>query len=190
MRPRPTGLLLAGGRGQRMGGVDKGLQHYQGQPLALQVLARLRPQVDRVLVSANRHQDVYAEWCDTVLADRLADYPGPLAGIDAALCGLGADEWLLTAACDLPELPLDLGDRLAAGLAGRPAAIARSGGRLHPTCALLHASLGPGLAAYLADGGRRVQAWLLEQCHAAVVDFDDAAAFRNVNTLEDLNGPA
>lgn len=173
-----------------MGGVDKGLQPYQGQPLAQQVLARLRPQVGRVLISANRHHDVYAAWCDAVLADRLADYPGPLAGIDAALCGLGPDEWLLTAPCDLPQLPLDLGDRLAAGLGKRPAAVARAEGRVHPTCALLHASLGPGLAAYLADGGRRVQAWLLEQCQAAVVDFDDAAAFHNVNTLEDLNGPA
>ncbi|MBV8629034.1 MAG: molybdenum cofactor guanylyltransferase, partial [Paraburkholderia sp.] len=106
-----TGLVLAGGRATRMGGVDKGLQQLHGEPLALHVLKRLAPQCGAVLISANRHADRYAElgapFGATVIADTLPDFPGPLAGL---LAGLRAakTEFVLSAPCDTPNLPVDL----------------------------------------------------------------------------------
>ncbi|WP_322046202.1 molybdenum cofactor guanylyltransferase MobA [Paraburkholderia sp. J67] len=190
-----TGLVLAGGRGQRMGGADKGLQRLHGQPLAAHVLARLAPQVGTLVISANRNHDVYASlgapWQAQVLADTLPDYPGPLAGL---LAGLRAARtpWLLSAPCDSPWLPADLGLRLAEAAVANGAAIAtatttNAAGEvsLHPVFALLHTSLADDLAAFLDAGERKVRAWYARHT-AAEVDFADEGAFYNVNSLQEL----
>jgi len=118
-----TGLILAGGRGSRMGGVDKGLQNFRGMPLALHALMRLSPQVGSVMINANRNLSAYESFGMPVWPDGLADYAGPLAGF---LCGLERCEtpWLLTVPCDTPLFPADLASRLAAAAAIQGADIA------------------------------------------------------------------
>ena len=196
-RPAPsvhtvTGLVLAGGRGARMGGVDKGLQPWRGRPLAAHAVARLAPQVAGVMISANRNAAAYAALAARVLADEQPDFPGPLAGI---LAGLRAapTPWLAVVPCDAPRLPADLVARLAAGLAdGAGGAVARrthadGRQRLEPVCCLLSTALVDDLAAALAAGQRKVEAWVAR--HAVPVDFDrpgDADAFANFNTLAEL----
>jgi molybdenum cofactor guanylyltransferase len=182
-----TGLVLAGGRGQRLGGVDKGLQPWRGKPLVDHALERLAPQVGTVLVSANRNAADYAARDVRVLADASDDFPGPLAGI---LAGLRAatTPWLAVVPCDSPRLPLDLVERLAGGLAGSTGAVVqREDGRLEPVCCLLSTALADDLATYLAEGGRKVEGWV--SGHAAKVRFDrpdDAAGFANLNTPDDF----
>jgi molybdopterin-guanine dinucleotide biosynthesis protein A len=195
-----TGLVLAGGRGQRMGGVDKGLQPFRGRPLAAHAIARLAPQVHEILVSANRNVDAYAALAARALVDDASDalesYPGPLAGI---LAGLRAARtpWLAVVPCDAPFLPLDLVARLARAAAGGTGAVVQRdhGGqgerdlRLEPVCCLLATSLSDDLAGYLASGRRKVEGWVAQ--HAVPVLFDradDAAAFANFNTLDELGG--
>ena len=184
---RVVGLLLAGGLARRMGGVDKGLQAWRGQPLAAHVLQALRPQVARLLVSANRNAAAYAAFGCPVLPDPEGlEFAGPLAGMLTGLRALGEGEkWLLTAPCDAPRLPADLGRRLLD--AARPHGLAfAQAGREHPTHALLHARLQAPLAAYLQGGGRAVLAWMRARAHG-VAHFDDEAAFSNFNHLEDLH---
>ena len=191
MRPPPapdaiTGLILAGGRGQRMGGVDKGLQPWRAQPLVDHALARLAPQVSGVMISANRNAADYATRAARVLADASDDFPGPLAGI---LAGLRAcpTPWLAVVPCDSPQLPTDLVARLARGLGDAPAAVVQRELRLEPVCCLLSTALADDLERTLAEGGRKVEGWVAR--HATPVAFDrpeDAAAFANVNTLADL----
>ncbi|PLZ02479.1 molybdenum cofactor guanylyltransferase MobA [Burkholderia sp. WAC0059] len=192
-----TGLVLAGGRGQRMGGLDKGLQTLRGKPLAVHVVERLAPQVGALLISANRHRDEYATlgtpWRATVVGDSLPDYPGPLAGLLAGLQAARTD-WLLTAPCDSPWLPADLAARLAAALDDQPADIATVRTRaadgqpsLHPVFALLRTSLAADLAASLAAGERKVRAWYARH-RATEVDFADERAFYNINSLQELAG--
>ncbi|TSH89176.1 molybdenum cofactor guanylyltransferase [Verticiella sediminum] len=181
-----TGLILAGGQGRRMGGVDKGLLELQGRPLVAHVHARFAPQVHSVWISANRNQGLYAAWAERVVPDLpgLADC-GPLGGIAAALAAVDTP-WLASVACDMPHLPEDLVARLADTVgAGAPAAVAEAAGRLHPVCMLVPATLGPGLQAWLAGGERRVQAWL-QKIGAARVAFPDEHTFANVNTPDDL----
>jgi len=186
-----TGLVLAGGRGQRLGGVDKGLQPWHGRPLVDHAIARLAPQVGELMISANRHAADYAARGARVLADASGDFPGPLAGVLAGLRA-AATPWLAVVPCDAPLLPLDLVERLAGGLGdGRAAVVQRDRGglgpRLEPVCCLLSTALADDLAQYLGEGGRQVEAWLVR--HAAPVRFDrpeDAAAFANINTPDDL----
>ena len=183
-----TGLILAGGRGQRLGGVDKGLQPWRGTPLVDHALARLAPQVRSVMISANRNPDAYASRGVRVLADASDDFPGPLAGI---LAGLRAapTPWLAVVPCDSPSLPRDLVERLAHGLGDARGAVVQRNERLEPVCCLLSTSLGDDLQGYLAEGGRKVEGWVAR--HAAPVAFDradDAAAFANINTPDDLAG--
>ncbi|WP_233863809.1 molybdenum cofactor guanylyltransferase MobA [Paraburkholderia adhaesiva] len=190
-----TGLVLAGGRGQRMGGADKGLQVLRGQPLAAHVLARLAPQVGELAISANRHTDTYAAlgapWHAAVLADTLPDFPGPLAGL---LAGLQASHtnWLLAVPCDSPWLPADLAAHLAAAALAQDADIAtvtttNAAGdvSLHPVFALVRTSLADDLAAFLHAGERKVRAWYAR--HKTVeVPFADERAFYNINSLQEL----
>ena len=186
-----TGLILAGGRGQRMGGVDKGLQPWRGLPLVDHALARLAPQVREVMISANRNAAQYAARTARVLADESGDFHGPLAGILAGLRA-AATPWLASVPCDSPQLPPDLVERLARGLGDAPGAVVQrdrgvDGVRLEPVCCLLSTALADDLARYLAEGGRKVEGWVSR--HAVPVRFDrpdDAAAFANVNTLADL----
>ncbi|HEY9107789.1 MAG TPA: molybdenum cofactor guanylyltransferase MobA [Roseateles sp.] len=180
-------LVLAGGRGTRMGGVDKGLQLLDGRPLAAHVIDRLAPQADRVFVSANRHLDAYAALGPTVLTDPPGlEFAGPLAGMLAGLNALPDDAWLLTAPCDGPHLPVDLAKRLLAKAEPHGLAFARAA-REHPTHALLHVRLREPLAAHLHGGGRSVLGWMRLLPHG-VAQFGDEAAFANLNTLADLHG--
>ena len=191
-----TGLVLAGGAARRMGGADKGLQCFQGQPLAQRAALRLVPQVARVLISANRHLDVYRRWDWPVITDLPGHASqGPLAGI---LAGLAActTPWLACVPCDVPHFPIDLVARLAAQVEQAKGTLVvyatapdgptpHTPARRHPTCCLLHTALRQPLASYLQDGGRRLDAWMRSQPHAEVC-FDDAGAFVNLNTLADL----
>ena len=182
-----TGVILAGGRARRMGGLDKGLLPLDARPLVAHVLERLTPQVQRVLVSANRNLDRYAELTGAeVLADDVPGFAGPLAGIASALRRTSTP-YLLTVACDAPLLPTDLGRRLHAALKASPApmAVAHDGRRLQPLFALMDRAVLPGLLAYLAAGGRKVEDWVRQQ-GPRIVDFSDqAAAFVNLNTPSD-----
>jgi molybdenum cofactor guanylyltransferase len=185
-----TGLVLAGGRGSRMGGVDKGLQDYRGQPLARHALQRLAPQVGRVMINANRNLTVYRSMGIAVWPDEMEDYPGPLAGM---LAGLAHCEtpYLVTVPCDTPNFPLDLVERLAVGLAGDGAdmAIACTRGTdrplPQPVFCLMKVSLLDSLRAFVASGQRKTGLWAHES-HGARVLFDDEAAFFNINTLGEL----
>lgn len=185
-----TGLILAGGRGSRMGGVDKGLQDHLGVPLALHALRRLAPQVGTVMINANRNLDVYASMGVPVWPDEIPDYAGPLAGM---LSGLAHCEtpYLATVPCDTPNFPLDLVERLCRGLTeidGEMAmAFTREGGapRRQPVFSLMKTSVRESLAAYVASGQGNVGFWAGQQRCARVV-FEDGSAFFNANTPADL----
>ena len=185
-----SGLILAGGRGTRMGHVDKGLQPFGGTTMAAHVLARLAPQVATVAINANRNPDAYAAYGVPVWPDDTPDYAGPLAGLQVGLRRC-ATTYLLTAPCDSPFLPEDLAARLLDGLraAGADLAVAvteEDGQRqVHPVFCLLKASLEPVLSAYLDGGGRRMDGWY-DRIKVAEVVFDDADAFRNINTPDEL----
>jgi molybdopterin-guanine dinucleotide biosynthesis protein A len=194
MNPDITGLVLAGGRGLRMGGLDKGLQEFHGIPLALHALQRLRPQVGQVLINANRHHEAYRTFGAPVVADASADFAGPMAGVLAGLHHC-TTPWLLVVPCDAPWFPLDLASRLAAAAAraGAKAAVAQDHdaqgqARLQPVFCLVHVSLRGSLQAWLDGGGRKARSWL-EAEHAAQAMFvgpGDAQAFFNANTPADL----
>ncbi len=186
-----TGLILAGGRATRMGGVDKGLQLLQGEPMAARVLRRMRPQVGSLMINANRNLDEYEKLGVPVFADEIEGYAGPLAGVHAGLLRCKT-EFLATAPCDSPLLPTDLVKRLAQALevSGADAALAVSGDaahkRRHPVFMLIRTSLSQPLADYLLAGGRKLDTWL-ESLRSVEVAFGDEAAFVNVNTAGDLD---
>ncbi|MBT0959900.1 molybdenum cofactor guanylyltransferase MobA [Denitromonas iodatirespirans] len=186
---RVTGLVLAGGLGRRMGGADKGLIMLDGRPMIDHVLARLQPQVDELLINANRNTDTYARFGIPVLADRHSGFVGPLAGLDAGLAHLGeADGWVVTCPCDSPFVPPDLVARLmaAAHEAEADVAIARAEGQLQPVFLLAHTRTAGALRAYLAAGERKIDRWVFTQAHA-IADFDDCPeAFANINTIDEL----
>ncbi len=195
-----TGLVLAGGRGTRMGGVDKGLLPFRGLPLAQHALQRLAPQVGSCVINANRHLGRYAQFGVPVYPDSLADYAGPLAGF---LCGLAhcSTPWLLTVPCDTPLFPHDLAQRLAQAAAAGDAQIAFAAGletdamgqarwRDQPVFCLLQAALLPSLQRYTAEGGRKIDTWARAQrCISVAFDQpgDAVHAFANANTPEELH---
>lgn len=185
-----TGLVLAGGRGSRMGGVDKGLQPWLGEPLAMNALRRLSPQVGGLMVNANRSLDVYEAMGVPVWPDPVADYPGPLAGFLAGLAHC-ATPWMVTVPCDSPRFPSDLVARLARSAADADAEIAmattREDGRTQaqPVFCLLRTSLAESLARFIQDGQHQVRRWTAQHRCVEVL-FDDADAFFNANTLEEL----
>ena len=194
-----TGLILAGGRGTRMGGVDKGLQNFNGIPLALHTLMRLGPQVETVMVNANRNLSAYESFGASVWPDASADFAGPLSGF---LVGLERAEtpYLLTVPCDTPRLPLDLAERLARALVREGADIAmaaapetKSDGstevRAQPVFCLLKIELSESLVVFTHAGGRKIDAWTAQH-KTVLVPFDaptdDTLAFANINTLTEL----
>ena len=187
-RPLLTGLILAGGRAERMGGRDKGLLPLAGEPLIAHGIRRLKPQVAEVVISANRNLETYREQGCRVISDDLQmRFWGPLAGM---LAGMRVMEtpWLLTAPCDSPLLPPDYAARMWAALTREQAtaAVAVDGGRWQPVFALLSVDLREDLAAWLATGEGGVSRWLQRQ-RPALVDFADRPAlFHNVNAPEDL----
>ena len=182
---RVAAVVLAGGQGRRMGGADKGLVEYRGRPLVAWALSALAPQVDELVVSANRNLETYEAYGHRVLADTLPGYPGPLAGVLAALEAVRAD-WLLVAPCDTPHLPADLAARLlaAARREGAVLAVAADEGRVHHSCFIVRTDQRDNLAAYLARGERAVRHW--QAGLAPVTVRFDAAGFANVNAPEDL----
>lgn len=185
-----TGLVLAGGRGSRMGGVDKGLQNHRGMPLALHALLRLQPQVGTVIINANRNLAAYEAMGAPVWPDPIDGYAGPLAGL---LAGLEHTEtaWLVTVPCDTPGFPDNLVERLAAAAAAQDAEIAMAATledgqvRTQPVFALLRTDLLESLVAFLHSGERKTGAWIAQHRVAKVV-FDEAAAFFNANTADEL----
>jgi molybdopterin-guanine dinucleotide biosynthesis protein A len=183
---RVAAVILAGGQGSRMGGADKGLVEYRDRPLIEWALDVLRPQVDELVISANRNLDTYAAYGPRVLPDTLPDYPGPLAGILAAMQSVTAD-WLVVVPCDTPHLPGDLVARLrqAAQQAHVPLAIAADDTHTHHTCFIVRIDQRDALAAFLARGERAVRRWQAE-LPSTTVQFD-AAAFANLNRPEDLS---
>lgn len=187
-QPPISAIILAGGAGRRMGGQDKGLVKFHDLPLVAHVLARILPQVDEILISANRNLDDYRALGYPVVIDALDGFQGPLAGV---LAGLHAahHEWVLTAPCDTPQLPADLVQHLAAPLLTGHAkiVIASAGGRAHPAIMICARRLADDLGKYLAEGGRAVHAWQARH-RTATIEFPDAAAFINVNQPEDLSG--
>ena len=182
------GLILAGGRGARMGEADKGWVELAGRPLVAHVAARLAPQVDALLVSANRNADRYAAYGRVVPdAPALDAWSGPLAGVAAGLAAW-TGEWLVTVPCDTPFLPTDLAARLlaAAHAAGAPLAVAAAGGRRHSVCMAVRTALLADLDDYLRGGERKVELWQARVGAVEVVFNEDPGAFLNVNTPQDL----
>jgi molybdopterin-guanine dinucleotide biosynthesis protein A len=185
-----TGLVLAGGRGSRMGGVDKGLQVHLGLPLAQHALRRLAPQVGQLMINANRNLSTYESLGAPVWPDDVPDFPGPLAGM---LAGLAHCEttYLTTVPCDTPNFPVDLVARLARGLSDgggdMATAYTRDGAELfaQPVFCLMKASLRDSLHAFVHSGQRKTGLFARQHRGAEVV-FEDAAAFFNVNTLAEL----
>jgi molybdopterin-guanine dinucleotide biosynthesis protein A len=194
-----TGLILAGGRGSRMGGVDKGLQNFNGIPLALHTLMRLGPQVESVMVNANRNLSAYESFGASVWPDASADFAGPLSGF---LVGLERAEtpYVLTVPCDTPRLPLDLAERLAEALVREDADIAMAAApendehgqtqiRTQPVFCLMKIEMSESLVKFIHAGGRKIDAWTAQH-KTVVVPFgalsDDPLAFANVNTLTEL----
>lgn len=181
-----TGLILAGGRGSRMGGVDKGLQNYQGMPMALHAVMRLAPQVGQLMINANRNLAAYESFGVPVWPDALPDFAGPLAGF---LAGLERCEtaYMVTVPCDSPLFPQDLVERLAHALEAADAevAMARTGDQVQPVFTLMKASLLESLVRFTQSGGRKIDLWTA--LHRTVeVKFDDESAFFNANTLDEL----
>ncbi len=185
-----TGLVLCGGRGTRMGGVDKGLQNHLGVPLALHALMRLQPQVGGCILNANRNLGAYEAFGAPVFPDTIGDHAGPLAGWLAGLEQCDT-EYMVTVPCDTPNFPLDLVTRLAAALVDNDADLAMAAtldnGRTmaQPVFCLLKSGLIESLLHYLNGGGRKIDTWTGQQRQVQVV-FDDAQAFFNANTLAEL----
>ena len=181
-----TGIVLAGGQGRRMGGVDKGLQPFRGKPMAQWAIERLAPQVEELIVNANQHPVEYARFGYRVVPDELAGFAGPLAGLHAGMKA-ARHELVVTAPCDSPFLPLDLVARLRRALGPNQLAVAKTGDQPHPVFSLALRAVLPHLEAFLAAGGRKIDAWYAT-LKVAEVSFDDEAdAFRNINTRQELD---
>lgn len=184
---RITGLVLAGGLGRRMGGVDKGLSLLDGEPLVEHIIRRLAPQVGQLIINANQNHDIYAGFGYPVVGDRIEGHAGPLAGLEAGLAAC-TTPYLLTVPCDSPLLPADLVSRLAACLTAHKAsiAVARTGEQLHPVFSLIRSDELPELQAFINAGGRRMEAWLRRLCWAPCPFDDCPEAFANINTPDEL----
>lgn len=181
-----TGILLAGGQGRRMGMVDKGLQLLHGEPMVAAVLARFAPQVDEVLINANQNLEAYRAFGRRVVPDAIGGFAGPLAGLHAGLSA-ASHPLVLTAPCDSPFLPLDLFSRLKDAMKENDLAVAKTGDQPHPVFALVRQSVRQNLEDFLAGGGRKIDAWYAS-LRVIEVPFDDEAdAFRNINTREELD---
>lgn len=166
-----------------MGGRDKGLVIYRGRPLVDHVILRLTPQVDEIIISANRNLDKYVRYGYPVVTDTLPDFQGPLAGVLSGLQS-ASRELVLTVPCDMPHLPGDLASRLLAGAEEKRIVVATDTARTHPAVMLIHASLADELADYLQSGGRSVHGFQ-ERVGFSAVCFD-AANMRNINSLDEL----
>lgn len=180
-----SGIVLAGGLGRRMGGVDKGLQLLHGRPMIAHVLARLAPQVDDIVINANQNHERYAAFGHRVVPDEIGGFAGPLAGLHAGL-GAISHPLAVTVPCDSPFLPPDLVARLERHLGANDLAVAKTGEQPHPVFALVRRAVAANLEAFLKSGGRKIDAWYASLNVVEVLFDDEADAFRNINTLEEL----
>jgi len=183
-----TGVILAGGQGRRMGGVDKGLKVLHGKPMVAWVLERFAPQVDEVLINANQNLERYAALGHRVIPDEIAGYAGPLAGLHRGLTE-AAHPFVATVPCDSPFLPRDLVPRLRAALERNEAeiAVAKTGEQPHPVFCLCRKRVLPGLTDFLAAGGRKIDAWYAKLKVVEVAFNDNPDGFSNINTGEELS---
>ncbi|MBK8319602.1 MAG: molybdenum cofactor guanylyltransferase [Betaproteobacteria bacterium] len=186
-KPQITGVVLAGGLGRRMGGTDKGLQELRGQPMVHWVIERLAPQVDELLINANQNGERYAAFGHRVVPDQIPGFAGPLAGLHAALA-TATHPLVATAPCDSPFLPADLISRLFSALTAADAdlAVAKTFDQAHPVFCLCRRSVLPHLTEFLESGGRKVDRWYSTLNIVEVAFDDEADAFENINTHEEL----
>jgi molybdopterin-guanine dinucleotide biosynthesis protein A len=184
-----TGVILAGGQGSRMGGVDKGLQPFGGRPMVAQVIERLAPQVAELLINANRNAEAYAGFGYRVIADEIEGFAGPLAGFERGLAH-ASRELVVTVPCDSPFLPGDLVERLRSALlaAGAQLAVAKTGDQAHPVFSLMRRDVHESLRAFLSSGQRKIDKWYAALKVVEVPFDDEAGAFLNINTREELAG--
>ena len=186
-----SGVILAGGLGRRMGGVDKGLLDFLGKPLVAHVIARLQPQVDEILINsnsnANREIERYAAFGYKVIADDITGYAGPLAGLHKGM-RVARHPYVLTVPCDSPLLPMNLASRLMNALIQHDAdlAVVKTGNQTHPVFCLCRKALLPNLESFLQQGGRQFSAWQNSLEVIEVAFSDNPQAFSNVNTPQEL----
>ena len=180
-----TGLVLAGGQGRRMGGVDKGLVRLRGKPMVAWVTERFAPQVGELFINANQNLEQFREFGYPVVNDEIRDFAGPLAGLHAGMKA-AHHPFVLMVPCDSPFLPLDLAERLYGAMDQRDLAVAKAGSQSHQVFALARTALLPQLTSFLESGGRTVYAWY-DRLRIVEVAFDGQEyAFSNINTGEEL----
>jgi len=187
IHPTVTGIILAGGRARRMDERDKGLIELEGMPLIKYTINALSPQVEQLMINANRNQESYGEFGFPVISDQITGFLGPLAGMAAAIQSCDSD-YILSIPCDTPWVPKDLATRMLAAIEKEQAdlCVAHDGERLHPVFALINRNRINSLTKYLNSGERAVHRWCKQQ-RLAIADFSDQPkAFINVNTPEEL----
>jgi molybdopterin-guanine dinucleotide biosynthesis protein A len=168
-----------------MGGVDKGLQPLRGKPMAQWAIERLAPQVDELLINCNQNLEAYARFGRRLVPDEIGGFAGPLAGLHAGLKA-ASHPLVVTVPCDSPYLPQDLVSRLVKHMEGKDLAVAKTGDQPHPVFSLVRKGVLQSLEAFIASGGRKIDAWYAA-LRTVEVSFDDEAdAFRNINTREEL----
>ena len=182
-----TGLILAGGKGSRMGGVDKGLQGFRGKRLVDHVYERFAPQVGGIIINANQNQEEYKTFGVRVVSDAIGGFAGPLAGFHAGL-SISKRPFLASVPCDSPFLPTDLVERLYKRLdeAGAELAVAKTGEQPHPVFSLMRRTVLDHLNDFLKGGGRKIDAWYATLSAVEVAFDDEPEAFSNINTREEL----
>jgi len=183
-----TAVILAGGKGRRMDGKDKGLVELENRPLIEYVIDAIKPQVETIILNANRNRAQYSSYGYPVVSDALADHQGPLAGFICAMKS-STTSHIVTLPCDGPFLPGDLVERLTASLTDDNAeiAVAHDGDRMQTVYSLIPITLANSLDAFLDSGERKTELWY-RQHRIALADFSDCPeAFRNINTAEQYN---
>ena len=180
-----TAVILAGGQGSRLSGLDKGLLKLNNIPLVKHLIERIQPQVSDIIISANRNIETYSDFGFSVYEDEINDFAGPLAGILKALQQCQS-EWLLAIPADSPFVSRDLALRLSQNIKDNKIAIPHDGKYLQPTFALIHKSLAASLQKFLQQGERKARIWMQQQDHT-IIDFSDqASTFININTEDEL----
>lgn len=185
-RDNITAVILAGGRGSRLGGQDKGLLEFAGRPIIEHILEAISPQAGAVIINANRNLQHYSKYGQPVISDKMADYQGPLAGFAAALAASSTD-YILTIPCDGPFVPADLIARMSRAMLDQHAelAVAHDGQRMQPVYALIPRTLESSLQQFLDSGDRKIDRWYALHT-TALADFSDVAdTFFNINTDDD-----
>ena len=182
-----TGIILAGGLARRMGGIDKGLIPFLGKPMITHVIDQLKPQVEHMVINANREIERYEALGLSVIQDQIADFAGPLSGLHTGMKH-AKTEFILSVPCDSPLLPNNLAIDLMNALQTNNAdiAIVKTGQQTHPVFCLCRTNLASDLEEFLTAGGRKVEDWQKKH-HLTMVNFDDqSTAFSNINTMDDL----